>query len=205
MTDRQLSCPVCGNAEVGPVTAPRHVRADDGTMLEFTDQFNKCGRCGEEFYTRDQSLASSRAAASVVRGHENLLSPERIRAIRLSYQMTQADFERALRLGPKTVVRWESGTVRQSAIANSLLLAIEGNSIAFAKVAEANGVQVGAVAQTASAGTVIVYPSQMEQMFAGHFVTYAVASTTADTGSSSRRYEKFRKIKPAPPKRVKIA
>ena len=205
MTDRQLSCPVCGNAEVGPVTAPRHVRADDGTMLEFTDQFNKCGRCGEEFYTRDQSLASSRAAASVVRGHENLLSPERIRAIRLSYQMTQADFERALRLGPKTVVRWESGTVRQSAIANSLLLAIEGNSIAFAKVAEANGVEVVTVAQTSSPEPVFVYGSQMKPIFASTFVTYTIGNTIADTGSSPRRYDKFRKIKPAPPKRVKVA
>jgi len=181
------------------------VRADDSTMLEFTDQFNKCGRCGEEFYTRDQSLASSRAAAKVVREHENLLSPERIRAIRLSYEMTQADFERALRLGPKTVVRWESGTVRQSAIANSLLLAIEGNADVFAKVAGANGVEVSAVAQTSSAETVVVYPTTMEPMFASTFVTYTLGSTIADTGSPSRRYDKFRKIKPAPPKRVKVA
>ncbi len=205
MTDHQLSCPVCGNTDVAPVTAPRHVRAEDGTMLEFTDQFNKCGRCGEEFYTRDQSLAASRAAASVAREHENLLPPERIRAIRLSYQMTQADFERALRLGPKTVVRWESGTVRQSAMANSLLLAIEGDADAFARVAGANGVEVGAVAQTSSMESAVVYPTHMQPMFDGTFVTYTVASTIAAPGSSSRRYDKFRKIKPAPPKRVKVA
>src|SRR5207249_6858599 len=120
-----------------------------------------CGRCGEEFYPRDQSLASSRAAASVVRGHENLLSPERIRAIRLSYQMTQADFERALRLGPKTVVRWETGTVRQSAIANSLLLAIEGNSVAFEKVATANGFELPEQASGAQAFGVKVRESGM--------------------------------------------
>src|SRR5207248_1199322 len=68
----------------------------------------------------------------------------RIRAIRESYGLTQAEFERALRLGAKTVVRWESGTVRQGATANSLLLAIEGNRQAFVKVADSNGVDVPA-------------------------------------------------------------
>jgi putative zinc finger/helix-turn-helix YgiT family protein len=111
-------------------------------MLDFIDERTRCAQCEEEFYTRDQSLASSRAAAKVLREHERLLTPDRIKAIRESFGLTQADFERALRLGPKTVVRWESGTVRQGATANSLLLAIEGSPATFWKVAAANGFTV---------------------------------------------------------------
>src|SRR5690348_15951171 len=123
MSGDPIRCPVCRSVETGLVSAPRQVTADDATPLEFPDEFTRCRHCGEEFYTRDQSLASSRAAARVLREREGLLPPDRIRAIRDSYGLTQADFEKALRLGPKTVVRWESGTVRQSAMANSLLLA----------------------------------------------------------------------------------
>src|SRR5207302_1398387 len=127
MSGDPVRCPVCRSVETDLVSAPRQVTAADdaATPLEFIDQFTRCGHCGEEFYTREQSLASSRAAATAMREHERLLPPDRIRAIRESYRMTQAEFERALRLGAKTVVRWESGTVRQSATANSLLLAIE--------------------------------------------------------------------------------
>src|SRR5712692_524363 len=98
MTSQPLSCPACQSAETRIVSAPRQVRAEDGATLEFTDEFTRCAQCGEEFYTRDQSLASSRAAAAVLREHERLLPPDRIRAIRQSYGLTQADFERALRL-----------------------------------------------------------------------------------------------------------
>jgi len=142
MSGEPVRCPVCRSEETSLVSAPRQVAASDATPLEFQDQFTRCRRCGEEFYTREQSLASSRAAATVLRQHERLLPPERIRSIRESYRLSQADFERALRLGPKTVVRWESGTVRQGATANSLLLAIEGNPATFWKVAAANGFTV---------------------------------------------------------------
>src|SRR5216683_2864224 len=102
MTDHQFSCPVCASTQGAVVSARRQARADGGTTLDFTDYFSQCAKCGEEFYTREQSLASSRAAATVLRQHEGLLPPDRIRAIRESHGVTQADFERALRLGPKT-------------------------------------------------------------------------------------------------------
>src|SRR5438132_355682 len=136
MVDAETRCAACGRAALALSRQQHDVTAEDGTVLQFEDQAYRCENCGETRYTPDQALASSRARAAVLRTHERLLSPDQIRAIRQSYDLTQAEFERALRLGPKTVVRWESGTVRQSAIANSLLLAIEGNADAFAKVAE---------------------------------------------------------------------
>jgi HTH-type transcriptional regulator / antitoxin MqsA len=221
MVDTTTRCAACGRAGLAVSRQQHDVTAEDGTVLQFEDEAYRCEHCGETRFTPEQSLASSRARAGVLRTYEHLLPPDRIKSIRESYGLTQADFERALRLGPKTVVRWESGTVRQSAIANSLLLAIDGNRTAFAKVAEANGVDVGVPAPPSSAEPVIVYGSSLAQlstaesiiayggtvpsMFSDTTFTYTVANTTADTGSSPRRYDKFRKIKPARPKRVKVA
>jgi hypothetical protein len=56
-----------------------------------------------------------------LRVHEGLLSPAQITAIRETLGLSQADLEKALGIGPKTVVRWEKGTVRQSRAADRLL------------------------------------------------------------------------------------
>ncbi len=184
MNERQVLCPVCGSNEVRVVPMARRVRAQDGTELEFTVSITKCGRCGEEFYTREQSLASSRASAATLREREGLLSPDRIRAIRDFYGLTQAEFEKALRLGPKTVVRWESGTVRQGATANSLLLAIEGNPVAFAKVAEANGLEPATLGVS------------------GYTIVSKVVSGSTSVAREPIQFRNFRKVKPVPPKKA---
>jgi len=57
----------------------------------------------------------------VLRAHEGLLSPQEIRAIRERLGYTQAQLEQVLAVGPKTVVRWEKGTVRQSRLADRFL------------------------------------------------------------------------------------
>jgi transcriptional regulator with XRE-family HTH domain len=49
------------------------------------------------------------------------LQPGEILAIRESLGYSQARFEKLLRVGQKTVVRWEKGTVFQSATADQLM------------------------------------------------------------------------------------
>ncbi len=114
-------CSICGTGEPQAVRARRRVTADDGTTLEFDDEFTRCQKCGVEYYTRDQSLAASRARAAVLRADEGLLTPQDIRAIRERLGYTQAQLEGVLHVGPKTVVRWEKGTVRQSRAVDQLL------------------------------------------------------------------------------------
>ena len=120
-------CPVCGANELELARERRQVAADDGTTLEFDDEFTRCRKCGVDHYTRDQSLASSRARASVLRAYEGLLSPQEIRAIRDHLGYTQAQLEQVLGVGRKTVVRWEKGTVRQSRLADRFLRALAAN------------------------------------------------------------------------------
>jgi putative zinc finger/helix-turn-helix YgiT family protein len=122
-----VACAACGASELEEVRERRQVVADDGTSLAFDDEFTRCLKCGVEFYTRDQSLAASRARAAVLRAHEGLLSPQEIRAIRDHLGYTQAQLEKVLGVGPKTVVRWEKGTVRQSRLADRFLRTLATN------------------------------------------------------------------------------
>jgi HTH-type transcriptional regulator / antitoxin MqsA len=62
-----------------------------------------------------------KAAASQVRASQGLLQPEEIKALRASLGLSQAAFEDLLGTGAKTVVRWEKGTVFQSATADRLM------------------------------------------------------------------------------------
>jgi putative zinc finger/helix-turn-helix YgiT family protein len=148
-----VACPVCGANELELARERRQVTADDGTSLEFGDEFTRCRKCGVDHYTRDQSLASSRARASVLRAHEGLLSPQEIRAIRDRMGYTQAQLEQVLGVGRKTVVRWENGTVRQSRLADRFLrtLAAHPNIVVYdaAGFASVNTIATGAAMQTA--------------------------------------------------------
>lgn len=112
---------MCGRDTLRPVTHLRTVAADDGTQLRFRDVIMGCSACYETHYTHEQALASSRARAGELRKHAGLLTPDEIRAFRESHGLTQQQLEKLLGTGPKTVVRWERGTVCQSRAADQLL------------------------------------------------------------------------------------
>jgi HTH-type transcriptional regulator / antitoxin MqsA len=118
------TCPNCQGTRVSIVQrSAEHVEGDE--KVSFTDELSKCEDCGEEFYTYEQSMASSRAVASALRAARGLMSPERIRSARLRLEWSQAQFEQAFGLGAKTVARWERGTVAPSRSANFLLWVAE--------------------------------------------------------------------------------
>ena len=141
MTD-QLICPTCESANVRTVAARRTVRARDGRVLPYRDRLTACSACGERFYTHEQALASGRSEAGAVRHYEGLLTPSEIRAIRETYGLTQDDLERLLRVGPKTVVRWEKGTVCQSAAVDTLLVLLRDEPAVVSRLATRAGLIV---------------------------------------------------------------
>jgi len=140
----QLICPMCESRSVRTLAVGRSVDAGDGTRLPYRDKLTACGACGERFYTHEQALGSSRVRAGALRRHEGLLAPDEIRAIRQRYGLTQDALERLLRVGPKTVVRWERGTVCQSAAVDTLLGILRDEPAAVARLAARAGVTVRA-------------------------------------------------------------
>jgi HTH-type transcriptional regulator / antitoxin MqsA len=112
-------CPLCGgavartNSSMPVALGRRNVRV--------AGDFNTCTSCGEVFLAPGETDRLLRAAADQVRHEENLLASSEIVALRKSLGLTQAQFEQMLGVGPKTVVRWERGTVFQNSATDMLL------------------------------------------------------------------------------------
>lgn len=81
----------------------------------------ECTGCGEVYLGIDEMERVQKAAASQMRESHGLLQPDDIRALRASLGLSQTGLEGLLGVGAKTVVRWEKGTVFQSATADRLM------------------------------------------------------------------------------------
>jgi HTH-type transcriptional regulator/antitoxin MqsA len=80
-----------------------------------------CEQCADEYFSLEATERLQREAIRLSKHARGLLSPEEIRAIRHALALSQVAFEDLLGVGPKTVVRWEKGTVYQSATADRLM------------------------------------------------------------------------------------
>jgi len=112
-------CPIC-ETRLEPVSEAREVRIGRRSA-RVQDLFLRCPGCDEEFYLPGQMDATLRRASEAIRKAEGLLPPSAIRAIRARLGLSQQAFEQLLGVGPKTVVRWEKGTVFQNRATDSLL------------------------------------------------------------------------------------
>jgi len=81
----------------------------------------RCTTCGESYLSLDAAEHLQAEAVRQARAAKGPLRPQEIRDIRHSLGLSQAAFERLLGVGAKTVVRWEKGTVFQSATADRLV------------------------------------------------------------------------------------
>jgi HTH-type transcriptional regulator / antitoxin MqsA len=131
-------CPFCGGTAV-PVREVTDVAIGKRKVRVAVDRF-RCDECGERFYSPEQMDRAQIAASDEVRREDKLLLPAQIRQIRSKYGFTQAQFERLLGVGPKTVIRWERGTVFQNRSTDALLRVLDALPDAVAYLAKANGV-----------------------------------------------------------------
>lgn len=112
-------CHVCGGEAV-LVKEPREFKVGRRSA-KIVDAFMRCGDCSEEYYLPGQMDAAQIKASEAIRREEGLLMPNEIVAIRESFDLSQAEFERLLGVGSKTVIRWEKGTVFQNKATDALL------------------------------------------------------------------------------------
>lgn len=130
-----MKCENCGKESVELVSEKGLHTTETGLELEYLKTFSRCSNCGDEFFTVAQSMAHSRAIVAAVRDALGLISPNRIVAARRRLGLTQSEFEHALGVGKKTVVRWERGTVAPSSAANGLLWVAERHPEVFLEYA----------------------------------------------------------------------
>jgi HTH-type transcriptional regulator/antitoxin MqsA len=147
--EKETTCYLCNSPaylETGRSKTVMGARA-----VAFEDEFYKCSNCGEKFYDFAMANERSRRAAAAVRRVEGLLEPDEIREIRTRYGLSQANLEKLINSGEKTVVRWEKGTVAQNATADTLLRILRDHPDVVAKLAEERKVKLALPKPTATA------------------------------------------------------
>jgi HTH-type transcriptional regulator / antitoxin MqsA len=107
--------------------------------VTYLDRFYRCDRCGETFYEGEMATESFRRMAAVIRAEDGLLAPDDIVELRRKYGLTQAQLERLIGAGAKTVVRWEKGTVAQNKTADTLLRVLRDHPEVVADLAKQHG------------------------------------------------------------------
>lgn len=139
------TCPICGG-RVEVRTADREIHVGKRTA-RLQIEAATCVDCGEYFVSPNEMDEVQIRASELIRKEEGLLFPERIARIRKKLGLSQSQFERLLGVGPKTVVRWERGTVFQNSATDNLLRVLDSVPEAVAFLAERQGV---ALPQSAS-------------------------------------------------------
>ena len=113
-------CPECGGAvSRGHHTFDVHVGRRTVTVA---GEYLRCeGECREIYFAPGEMDATMIRASDAIREEEGLLTPADIKAFRKRVGLTQPQLEDLLGAGPKTVTRWEKGTVIQNGATDTLL------------------------------------------------------------------------------------
>lgn len=139
MTERCYAC----DGEALQVREPREVLIGQRAVT-VEGEFMRCSRCGEAFFLPEQADALQRRAADQIRREDGLLTAGEVKGFRERLRLSQADFEQLLGTGPKTVVRWERGTVTQSSTADTLMRVLMKHPDALHDLALERGVRIDA-------------------------------------------------------------
>jgi putative zinc finger/helix-turn-helix YgiT family protein len=113
-------CAECGGAVVSS-NDPLSFEVRGESVLVGGIEHGACEQCAEVYLSLDAAEQLQIAALGKAKAARGLLSPSEIRELRQSLSLSQAAFEDLLGVGAKTVVRWEKGTVFQSATADRLM------------------------------------------------------------------------------------
>lgn len=121
----KIKCAVCDSDRAKKIRKRFEARYNQVPVVIEDAEMYRCGSCGEEFFTAEQSRQLSRQIKSHVREKMGLLSPERVVEIRKNLGLSQAELEELFGLGEKVVTRWENGRVIQARTADVALRLLE--------------------------------------------------------------------------------
>jgi HTH-type transcriptional regulator / antitoxin MqsA len=114
------SCGECGG-KVSVSHDPISIEVRGETITVPDIEHGVCRTCGEVYLDLPGIQRLQQEAVRRAKEARGLLTAGEIRDLRRSLALSQTGFERVLGTGPKTVVRWEKGTVFQSATADRLM------------------------------------------------------------------------------------
>lgn len=163
-----LKCARCGSEDVSEFSQTVTERGPDDVEVTFADVFSHCNKCGNEFYTPEQSFNHSRAFTKATREAQGFYSGEQIKAIRERLGLTQRQLEKALGVGKKTVVRYEKGTVPHGGAIDNLIWIADHYPTIFSRLAfERRGVKAedqGTFVSAQATAAVTAEPTQLRDL-----------------------------------------
>jgi HTH-type transcriptional regulator/antitoxin MqsA len=113
-------CAECGG-EVVVSKSPIPFEIRGMTVAVEDIEHGLCSACAEVYLSLAATEELQKRAVRMVKQAKGLLPQDEIKQLRHSLGLSQAAFEDLLGVGPKTVIRWEKGTVFQSATADRLM------------------------------------------------------------------------------------
>lgn len=100
-----------------------------GERITVDAQVAVCRTCGEDIGLGELDDATFQAAYAVYRARHDLLSPDKIKAIRSKYGLGQKAFARLLGWGDVTLARYESGSLQSVSHDQTLRLAEDPDTV----------------------------------------------------------------------------
>ena len=105
-------CYGCNNTTETTVIEKEQTLIVKGRSITLQVQVRVCAICGEEILDEELDAKTLDKFYNQYRYLENLLFPEKIRAIRQKYHLSQASFAKLLGFGEKTINRYENGAIQ---------------------------------------------------------------------------------------------
>ena len=134
-------CPVCNHklTKIINGTLQSQHKTSNGCkdILVENLSYTKCDYCNEIFFAPEESKnyeLQLEKALEKERKCENLLTAKEIKLIRKKYDLTQAQLELLLKIGPKNVAKWETYKSNQSPTIDNLLRRMEEDYCFFLKM-----------------------------------------------------------------------
>lgn len=147
--DRETTCPSCAGATVESLVLERVPMDDIGTVFEVEVPIIGCGACGLSFTDERAERLRHEAACRF----EGLLTSKEVQEIRLSLDMSRAEFGEAFGIPSASMERWENGRLLQNRSMDTLLRALGHPSTACRLDRRKKGVS------SPSEGNVIRFPT----------------------------------------------
>jgi HTH-type transcriptional regulator/antitoxin MqsA len=142
----QELCPLCGE---GHVTAQVEQVENEykGKSALLPQHFKQCDHCGSDFAGAAEAKLNKRALMAWRKEVDGLLTGAEIIALRLQYNLTQAQAAQLFGGGPVAFSKYENDDVAQSEAMDTLLRLVRRSPEAFRALQEEKGLHVEAQGQ----------------------------------------------------------
>ena len=110
-----MYCPTCEDWRETKAETREETYTVRGSEIRVPVAAHVCVVCGEAIGSDDEDQAVLDAVHAAYRREEDLLTPERIKAIRQRYRLSQRSFANLLGMGEATINRYENGALQDPA------------------------------------------------------------------------------------------